>query len=140
MNEKIKKIIQNPKFLVILGVCGILLIFLSSIFSTNDKNKKDIDISNTDTYTTEQYCSLIEDDVKNIVTGITGDKNPTVVVTLESGIRYSYASADETDISSSSGNTTDESSILTNCMEKISKNVLETVSRLSLTFAISLFP
>ena len=110
MNEKIKKIIQNPKFLVILGVCGILLIFLSSIFSTNDKNKKDIDISNTDTYTTEQYCSLIEDDVKNIVTGITGDKNPTVVVTLESGIRYSYASADETDISSSSGNTTDESS------------------------------
>ena len=33
-----------------------------------------------------------------------------MVVTLESGIRYSYASADETDTTSATGSTTDQSS------------------------------
>jgi len=107
MNEKIKQIIQTPKVLIIVGVCGILLIFISSLFSSDDndntKNAKTID-----TYDTQQYCKLLENDVKSIVTGITGDRKPTVVITLESGIRYSYVSAEETDTSSSTGNTNDQ--------------------------------
>ena len=31
-NEKIKLIIQNPKVLITVGICGILLIFISSIY------------------------------------------------------------------------------------------------------------
>lgn len=109
MNEKIKKITQNPKLLIILGLGGILLIFISSLFSADDKTDNKTASSGT-TYTAEQYCEMLEKDIKNIVTGITGDKNPTVVITLESGIRYSYASADETDTSSSTGSVTDQSS------------------------------
>ncbi len=109
MNEKIKKITQNPKLLIILGISGILLIFISSLFSGNEKSDKKITSSST-TYTADEYCEILEDDIKNIVTSITGDKNPTVVITLESGIRYSYASADETDISSSAGQSSDQSS------------------------------
>ena len=108
MNDKIKKIIQNPKLLIILGVCGILLILISSFFSGDAEKQKST--ADTVTYTAEEYCQTLQKDIKNIVTGITGDKNPTVVVTLESGIRYNYASADETDISSSTGSTTDQSS------------------------------
>ena len=108
MNEKIKKITQNPKLLIILGISGILLIFISSLFSGSDKS--DEKTVSGSTYTAEQYCEMLEDNIKNIVTGITGDKNPTVVITLESGIRYSYASADETDTSSATGSTTDQSS------------------------------
>ncbi len=107
MNEKIKKIIENPKLLIVLGVCGILLIFISSLFSNGD-NERQKDTKNTNTYTSEQYCELLEKDIKNIVSGITGDKNPTVVITLESGIRYSYVSADEIDTSSSTGSTSDQ--------------------------------
>lgn len=109
MNEKIKKITQNPKLLIILGISGILLIFISSLFSGETKTDSKTTASNT-TYTAEQYTEMLENDIKNIVTGITGDKNPTVVITLESGIRYSYASADETDTSSSTGSVTDQSS------------------------------
>lgn len=108
MNEKIKKITQNPKILVVIGVCGILLIFISSLFGSEDKNKKDS--TDTTTYTVDEYCETLEKSIKNIVTGITGDKKPTVVVTLESGIRYSYASADETDVTSATGSSTDQSS------------------------------
>ena len=109
MNEKVKKIIQNPKLLIILGICGIVLIFLSSLFSGNDTNTENSPISSV-AYTAEQYNKMLEDDIKSIVTSITGDKNPTVVITLESGIRYSYASVDETDTSSSTGSVTDQSS------------------------------
>ncbi len=107
MNEKIKLIIQNPKVLITVGICGILLIFISSIFSGSDTNESK-NVKSIDKYDAEQYCKSLEDDIKNIVTGITGDKNPTVVVTLESGIRYNYVSADETDTSSSTGNTSDQ--------------------------------
>ena len=106
MNDKLKQIIQNPKALVIVGVCGIVLIFISSLFSNGDSEKTTD--TKTDTYNVEEYCKLLEDDVKSIVTGITGDKHPTVVVTLESGVRYSYVSADETDTSSSTGSTSDQ--------------------------------
>lgn len=109
MNEKIKKITQNPKLLIILGLGGILLIFISSLFSADDKTDNKTASSST-AYTAEQYREMLEKDIKNIVIGITGDKNPTVVITLESGIRYSYASADETDTSSSTGSVTDQSS------------------------------
>lgn len=109
MNEKVKKIIQNPKLLIILGISGIVLIFLSSLFSGGDKKTENSATSSV-VYTAEQYSKMLEDDIKSIVTSITGDKNPTVVITLESGIRYSYASADETDTSSSTGSVTDQSS------------------------------
>lgn len=109
MNEKIKNLTKNPKFLIVLGISGILLIFLSTLFSNNDGGEKTVESINAE-YTAEQYCEMLENNVKNIVTGITGDKNPTVVITLESGIRYSYAAADEIDTSSSAGTSTDQSS------------------------------
>lgn len=109
MNEKIKRLTQNPKLLIILGIGGIVLIFISSLFSGGDK-KSESNVTSSVTYTAEQYSEMLEADIKNIVSSITGDKNPTVVITLESGIRYSYASADETDTSSSTGSTNDQSS------------------------------
>lgn len=107
MNENVKKIMQNPKLLIIVGLCGIVLIFISSLF-LNDNTKEQSSKISAETYSVEEYCQTLEKDVKNIVTGITGDRNPTVVITLESGIRYSYVSADETDTSSSTGNTSDQ--------------------------------
>ena len=109
MNEKIKKLIHNPKVLIISGLCGIALIFISSLFPNGDKSDNK-NVSSGTEYAAEEYCDKLEKDIENIVTHITGDKNPTVVITLESGIRYHYASADETDTSSSVGDTNDQSS------------------------------
>lgn len=109
MNEKIKSLTKNPKFLVIVGIGGILLIFLSSILGKNDNQTKK-QTENQPNYTAEDYREKLEKSVKSIVSGISGDKTPTVVITLESGMRYSYAHADETDTSSATGSTTDQSS------------------------------
>ena len=108
MNEKIKKVLHNPRLLMIVGLFGIALIFISSLFNSESTGSKAD--NTTSEFASEQYCATIENEIKDLVTGITGDKRPTVVITLESGIRYSYVSADETDTSSATGSTTDQSS------------------------------
>ncbi len=108
MNEKIKNLIKNPKVLIVVGITGIMLIFLSSFFPSDTSGENTSAIPSG--YNAEEYRINLEDNVKSIVTGITGDKSPTVVITLESGIRYSYASAAETDTSSSTGSSSDQSS------------------------------
>lgn len=108
MNENFKKFLKNPKLLVILAVCGILLIFLSNVFTDSKKTATAGLV--TESYTVTEYKASLEKSVKSIVTGITGDKKPIVVITLESGVRYSYATIDEIDSSSSSGNSADQSS------------------------------
>lgn len=105
MNEKINKLIKNPKLLVAVGIFGMLLVLISS-FIPSGETKESV---KTGEYTAAQYTSELEQSVKSIVKGISGDKNPTVVITLESGLKYSYVSASETDTSSSGGGSSEES-------------------------------
>lgn len=112
MNEIIKKIygiFKNPKLLIIMGACGVALLIFSGGFDGEEKTevKKDKEISEF----TENYRENLEKSVLKIVKGISGDKNATVVVTLESGIRYDYADAyDETSSNSSNEKSQNESS------------------------------
>lgn len=99
MNERINKLIKSPKLLVAVGILGILLVFVSSLIPSASSEEKKLQSD----CATQQYSDELQQSVKSIVKGISGDKNPTVVITLESGIRYSYVSADETDTSSSGG-------------------------------------
>lgn len=108
MNNLFKKYtdkIKNPKTLIIIGFIGVFLIFLSNFTNSKQKNenkKADTEIS------AEEYCNTLEKDIKKIVKEITGNGKCTVVVTLESGMRYKYAditegsSADKTDNSTTS--------------------------------------
>ncbi len=94
MNNQIGKyieILKKPKSLIILGVVGILFIFLSTLSVDSKKESK----TDTPEISVEQYREALESDVKKIVKGITGDKRATVVITLESGISYQYADTTE---------------------------------------------
>lgn len=99
MNSLIKKlpaVVTKPKLLFILGISGIILIFVSGLIPTGKKSEtinSGIDA--------EDYRKTVYNSVKDIVTGITGDKNPTVVITLESGVKYDYADLSESDTSAS---------------------------------------
>lgn len=84
--------LKNPKVLIIIGIAGILLIFLSSFNSAKETSAK------TNSFTevsAEEYREELEKDIKQIVKGITGSNKITVVVTLESGMRYKYADTTE---------------------------------------------
>ena len=93
MNEIVSKytvFFKKPKFILILGLVGILFIFFSSFFSTSEK-KEEIKPE----ITTEEYKQNLEKDIIKTVRQITGSKNVSVVITLESGIKYNYADTKE---------------------------------------------
>ncbi len=91
MNEKLLKtigIFKSPKILIIGGLVGIVLIFISSLSGGQQKEKK---LSDATEFTTEEYKENLENDIEKVVEGITGSKNASVIITLEGGIEYSYA-------------------------------------------------
>lgn len=107
MNElkiRIFEKVKNPKFLVIAGIIGILLIFLSSLISPSKEEKE---IKSTE-FSVEEYRKSLEDDIKYIVKDITGSRDVSVVITLENSLSFSYAdtkeetSADKSESSQSS--------------------------------------
>ncbi len=83
--------LKNPKLVVIIGIAGILLIFLSSIMGNKTEKSKTISTE----ITAEEYREQLEADIKKIVKHITGSRQVEVIVTLESGIRYKYADISE---------------------------------------------
>ncbi len=89
MNERIKKYIsslKNGKAILVLGITGVLLIFLSGLF-TSDKQET----APTTEFNVNTYRQSLEKDIENLVKDITGHKGVTVVITLDSGIKYNYA-------------------------------------------------
>ncbi len=102
--KKIPDIFKKPKILLILGLSGIFLIFISSFFPSGEKKAAEV----KEDMNAQEYRDIIQKSVCNIVTGITGDKKPTVVVTLESGVKYSYADSKESDTSASTNKESEE--------------------------------
>ncbi len=91
MNENINKylkLLKKPKTVLIMGLIGIGLILISSFFPASDAKKE---VYSQGEATAEEYKALLEEDIKRTVKDITGSKNISVVITLESGIKYSYA-------------------------------------------------
>ena len=107
---KLTAIFKNPKLLITLGVCGIVLLLFSSVSASS--NEKESLKNNTDTVKqTEEYRINLEENILKIVKSISGDKKATVVITLENSIKYSYADSTNITSSNSSGaNSNNESS------------------------------
>ena len=94
MNEIVKKYvsrIRSPKVLIIVGLIGIALIFISSL-GTDEKSVKS---KVSEEFSAEEYCDELEQEIEKLVNEITGSKSSSVMITLDSGVRYSYADTRE---------------------------------------------
>lgn len=95
MNEifnKYVELLKKPKIILIIGVLGLVLVLISSAVSTDKESNAN---TSQKEITAEEYKLALEEDIKKTVTDITGSKKVSVVITLESGIRYSYADTRE---------------------------------------------
>ena len=89
MKEKLTKLLadkKTAKIILIAGIIGIALIFLSNLSGEKDTIKEEPEFSE------ENYCLLLEQKIKDMVFGICADSSSTVAVTLDTGIIYEYAS------------------------------------------------
>lgn len=116
-----KYINKKGKAVAVIGIIGILLIGFSSLIPQKEKQEQ-INTANQET-DCEEYRKLLEEQVKEIVVGLTGDESASVVITLETGVRYSYASETEENINDSVGNDKSDSE------SKIKKNYITVKSK-----------
>lgn len=106
MANSLKVLLKNKKVsfaIFIVGILGILLIFISDIFSGGSKETS----VSENVYSEEKYCNEMESKIKNIVQTMTGNENVQVIVTLESSYEYVYLN--EKDMSNDYTNENDSS-------------------------------
>lgn len=92
--EKLFALLKKDKFrggIIILGLAGIALIYLSTLFSPKKEVKSEKKIDTEVVITAEEYESKQEDKLARIVSAITGEENPAVMVTLENLGEVIYA-------------------------------------------------
>ena len=107
MDERIKsaaKKLKNGKTVMILGIAGILLIFLSSVLPTNSAKTDTVSA----TLSEDEYCENLQEQITALVKRISG-KNAKVVITLDTGVTYNYAAETKTSQSDKNGGSTNES-------------------------------
>lgn len=91
---------KGTKWLLIIGLAGIFLIFASGFFS---KKEETAPAAAQDVISAEQYAEKLEQKLTEIIGNISGVENPKVMVTLENGIEYVYAQEEK-----SSGSATED--------------------------------
>lgn len=92
MKEKLKSFIKSKKggqILFIVGIAGIVLIYLSSLIQ-GDKTERQETVQES-TFSQEEYTAHLEQQVREIVAAISGDTSAVVTVTLDGGLTYIYA-------------------------------------------------
>lgn len=108
MNDKLQAVLtrlKNGKLILILGILGVVLILLSGLAPKETQS-----VVTADNFDAVVYQQQLEKDIEKLVKDITSCR-ATVVITLDSDIKYNYA--DETKISDSmreSDTATDKSS------------------------------
>ena len=91
---KLKDILKNKNILLVIGLAGILLIFLSEIVP-KEKTDKD-NVTNSQNYSYE-YASQLETKLENILQTVEGVGSVNVMITIESGEQNVYAQSEKTD-------------------------------------------
>ena len=104
---------KKMKLLVIAGIIGILLLFVGDLFGTGNSNKtKSMPDFDNDAYN-EQFIKRMQQDLYNVISRIEGVGEVEIVVTLETGVQYEYATNSKTSTDGSSQKSSSEYTIIT---------------------------
>ncbi len=99
--KSIKKSFSNEKFvkiIIVVGVIGIALIFISSLFESDIEVSENQDIIEDTTDYIAQYKKDMETNLGNMICSIQGVGTTKVMVTVDSSIEYVYATDDQTSL------------------------------------------
>lgn len=75
---------------ILAGICGILLIYISTFFTDSKKNNDVKPEGGTETHTVTEFETHLEVELCRIVSAITGEDAPEILITLERDIQNIY--------------------------------------------------
>lgn len=99
--DRLKSVLPKSKssLLIFLGIIGLLLILLSSIGNDNNDSSADTEVkASVEVMTkTEDYIEKTEARLESVISDMLGGTRVSVMITLENGVEYVYASEVKTD-------------------------------------------
>lgn len=93
--------------ILFLGICGIMLVYLSTVFHS-DADKEKTDSKMEERGISENYGRELEDRLEKVIKAITGEDDPVVMLTLENNGRHIYASDEKRNTQSDTGGASEE--------------------------------
>lgn len=87
----LKQILQSKKAVPIIAVIGLIGIFIIFLGDMLPKNKTETPKSTQTTFEDDEYLKNLKLDIEQLVLSITGEEEAQVVITLETGTEYVYA-------------------------------------------------
>lgn len=106
-NEMVQKFLlllkkdKSRNIIIIIGIIGIVLIYLSTIISPK---KEDSPESVKETaFSASEYEEQLEKKLQRVVAAITGEENPEIMITLEGDTQYVYAADEKSKINEENG-------------------------------------
>ncbi len=98
--ERIKKVKHIEIYLTVIFALIIIAIYLSSLGLGKSKASSNIDNNNPENIVTfsnsAEYTHYLENKLDNVLSSVKGASNVNVIITLESGFEYEYATEEET--------------------------------------------
>lgn len=97
--KSVKKLFKQDKFIsavALMGLLGILIIYLSSFFGGDSKTEKKPEEQLS--ITIAEYENKLEDKLIKIVSAITGEENPVIMLTLEGESTFVYAKNEKSSV------------------------------------------
>jgi len=86
---------KSKKIIICIGILGIVLIFISELFKTNNAKKVTASTSATASSSTYEYVAQLENNLKELISSIKGAGNTRVMVTLENSEETVYATEEK---------------------------------------------
>ena len=92
--EKLLYSKEKTKYILIIGMVGILLISISTLLPKNSNDKNMCGESKNLNLSTEAYVQQLEQKINSMISQIEGVGNSEVVITLENGVENVYANSE----------------------------------------------
>lgn len=96
-------VLKNKKVLLLIGLFGLVLLILPDLFPKSSSVKEQ-----SKHFSTEEYIQRVEQQLVNLIGSIQGAGKCKVMVTLESGVEYVYATEQKTNSDRQEENAADE--------------------------------
>ena len=109
MTENLRSWLSDEKrrvgLIVLLGTAAVLMLLFSECSESCDKKETSV-IEDAVSVSAQEYSDKLERDLETLLSGIEGAGRVNVMVTLQNGVEYVYASADKTSSNTSQSEAT----------------------------------
>ncbi len=126
--DKLKKTKHFEIYIALFFALLVLIVYFAAFKGGGDKNAStNIDTSNQNFSTSSEYVGYLENKLESVLGQVKGAGNVDIIITLEKGFEYVYATEEETKTTSNGGKVTSSTIIMQDGKPVLEKEIFPVV-------------